>query len=44
MMLYFTRMLMLNACDVVAYADANDANADAKMPNDAILLVPMLWC
>jgi hypothetical protein len=35
MMLALTPMLLLYAIDVVAYADADDANADAKMPNDA---------
>ena len=34
-MLALTSMLLLNAFDVVAYAAADDANADAKMPNDA---------
>ena len=34
-MLALTVMLLLYAFDVVAYAAADDANADAKMPNDA---------
>ena len=49
-MLALTLMLLLNASDVVAYASANDANADAKMPNVArhlvgayaVLLLPTL--
>ena len=32
-MLALTMMLLLNASDVVAYAIAYDANADAKIPN-----------
>ena len=43
-------MLLLDAYDAAAYAAANDANADAKMPNDArhlagvyvVLLLPAL--
>ena len=35
MMLALTPMLLLHAFDAAAYADADDANADAKMPNDA---------
>jgi hypothetical protein len=35
MMRALTLMLWLDAFDVGAYAAANDANADAKMPNDA---------
>ena len=38
-MLALTLMLLLCACDVVAYAAANDANAGAKMPNVARHLV-----
>ena len=45
MMLALTLMFLLDAFDVVAYAAANDANADAKMPNVARrMLVPMLCC
>jgi len=39
MMLAPTLMLLLDASDVVAYAAANDANADAKMPNVACHLI-----
>ena len=39
MMLALTLMLLLDASDAVAYAAANDANADAKMPNVACHLV-----
>jgi hypothetical protein len=39
MLLALPLMLMLDAIDVDAYADANDANADAKMPNVARHLV-----
>ena len=35
MMLALTLMLLLDASNVVAYAVANDANADAKIPNVA---------
>ncbi len=50
MMLALTLMLLLDAYDAVAYVAANDANADAKMPNDArhlagayaVLLLPPL--
>ncbi len=50
MTLALTLMLLLDAFDVVAYADANDANTDAKMPNVArnldgayvVLLLPPL--
>ena len=50
MMLALTLMLLLDAFDAVAYAAANDANADAKMPNVArhldrayvVLLLPPL--
>ena len=35
MMLAMTLMLLLYAFDDVAYADAKDVNADAKMPNVA---------
>ena len=50
MMLALTLMLLLDASDVAAYAAANDANADAKMPNVArhlagayvVLLLPPL--
>ena len=50
MMLALTLMLLLDASDVAAYADANDANSDAKMPNVArhlagayaVLLLPTL--
>jgi hypothetical protein len=35
MMLALTLMLPLDAFDAAAYAAANDANADAKMPNAA---------
>ena len=48
MMLALTPMLMLDAYDAATYAAANDANADAKMPNDARHLVgsyaPMCLC
>ncbi len=39
MMLALTRMRMLDASDAASYAAANDANADAKMPNVARHLV-----
>ena len=50
MMLALTLMLLLDASDAAAYAAANDANADAKMPNVArhlagayvVLLLPTL--
>ena len=51
MMLALTPMLLLDAFDAVAYAAANDANADAKMPNvarhfvgayDVMMLPPLL--
>ncbi len=50
MMLALTLMRLLDAYDDVAYAAANDANADAKMPNAArhiasaydVLLLPTL--
>ena len=51
MMLALTPMLLLDAFDAAAYAAANDANADAKMPNaarhfaggyDVMLLPPLL--
>jgi len=32
MMLAYTPMFLFDAFDVVAYAAANDANADAKIP------------
>ena len=35
MMLALTPMRLLDAFDAIAYAVANDANADAKMPNVA---------
>jgi hypothetical protein len=35
MMLALTLMLLLYAFDAAAYADVDDANADAKMPIDA---------
>ncbi len=49
-MLALTLMLPLDASDAAAYAAANDANADAKMPNAArhlagayaVLLLPTL--
>ncbi len=50
MMLALTLMLPLDAFDAATYAAANDANADAKMPNVArhlvgayvVLLLPTL--
>ena len=50
MMLALTLMLLLDASNAVAYAVANDANADAKMPKVArnfvgahvVLLLPPL--
>ena len=50
MMLALTLMLLLDASDATAYAAANDANADAKIPNTArhlagayvVLLLPTL--
>ena len=39
MMLALTVMLLLDASNAAAYAAANDANADAKMPNVARHLV-----
>ena len=39
MMLALTPILLLDAFDVVAYTVANDANADAKIPNVACHLV-----
>ena len=42
MMLALTPMLMLDTFDDVAYAAANDVNADAKMPNVARHL--SCWC
>ncbi len=50
MMLALTLMLLLDASDAAAYAAANDASADAKMPNAArhlagayaVLLLPPL--
>ncbi len=52
MMLALMPILVLNAFKAVEYAAANDANADAKMPNDdachliagayAMLLMPPL--
>ncbi len=50
MMLAMTPMIVLDTSDVVAYAAADDANGDAKMPNVArhlagayaVLLMPPL--
>ncbi len=43
MMLALTLMLQLDASDAAAFlAAANDANADAKMPNAVLLLPPLL--
>ena len=50
MMLALTPMLLLDAYDAAAYATDNDANADAKIPNDAchlggvyvVMLLPLL--
>ena len=33
MMFALTQMLLFTSFEAVAYADVNDANADAKMPN-----------
>ncbi len=35
MMFTLTQMLLFTSFEAVAYADVNDANADAKMPNVA---------
>ena len=41
MMLALTLMLLLDASHAATFAAANDANADAKMPNDAR---KSCWC
>jgi len=41
MMVALTLMLLLDASDAAAYAAANDANVDAKIPNDAR---KSCWC
>ena len=43
-MLALTLMLLLDALNTVAYADADNADANAKMPNVAGLLVGALLC
>ena len=44
MMLALTLMLLLDAFKTVAYAAADNANADAKMSNAACHLVGALLC
>ena len=44
MMLALTLMLLLDALKADAYAAANNANANAKMPNVACHLVGALLC
>ena len=44
MMLALTPMLLLDALKAVAYAVADDNDADAKMPNAACYLAGALLC
>ena len=44
MMLAPTKMLLLDALNVVAYAATDNADADAKMPNVACHLAGALLC
>ena len=44
MMLALTLMLLLDALYVAAYAVADNADTDAKIPNDACHLVGSMLC